>query len=593
MLSALWNYGPQWFASASVNTLASDPKSTQWGEFRHLWGGFVKGITPALQNFALAWTTEADPVEHQYLDKPVTVTFAGARLDKIGGRGPSIGGAPGRFVSIPGRFLVAADSFAKTVIMHGEAAAFAYRLAKSKGLAGAAMENFIASQIATYGSESWADAFTVATELTFQDENDITRNVERFINAGKRTKFVGLLFKFLFPFVRTPTNIYRQGMRKAGGSAGMLLYRLGRAGFYKMKDGTPVFDSYAKGQMVKDASESIMAILLWMAVMAVSEGDTDDDKEPLTITGSRPYGVANAGERASQMRQEGGSNLLIFRSLPGIGKLDKPLRIPYGRYEPLALAIGTLVDASREFKEMQRMNPADQGADKLAGTIMAHIVAQAQEKTFLQGLSSLAQLAEDITTNRLKPGEALAKQFVNGVVPNLIRQPLRNTTSVLLDSKKPLETYGSTLLGAVLSNAEPKINEGGKQITRSAGKAASVAFPVATEPSTDLFDSFLKSWNASNPSDSWNPDPITKGDWYIYDPAQGSKKGRFMLTSAKAITRFESMVGTSFASLAARDLIRNGYRPGSKPTSAMLDVVKNARTKAIETIRKLPPSAFK
>ena len=593
-LSTLWHYGPQWFASATVNTVIRDPNSTQWGEFPKVWAGFMKGIQPAMENFALAWRTEADPVEHTYLDRPVTVMFNDAALEKAGGgRGPSIGGIPGRIIRSPGRFLVAMDAFAKTLIMHGEVSSYAYRLGKQRGLAGVALENFMASQIATHGSESWEHSLQTAKELTFQDENDITKAVEKVANAAKQAKYIGLLFKFLLPFVRTPTNIYRTGMRKAGGSAGLLLYRLGKAGFYKIHKGENFFDTYSKGKMVQDVSESVMAGALWMLAMALSEGDTDDEKKTFEITGSRPYGVANAGERASQLRQEGGSNLIIIRKNPVTGeKLADPIRIPYGRYEPMALTIGTLVDAAREFKEWSRLPGGEQTADKLAGTIMQHIAAQAQDKTFLQGISSVAQLAEDLTQNRLSIGESVAKQFVNGVVPNLIRQPLRQMRPELIDSKKPLEVLGSKTLGGALSEGQAKINEAGKPVTRRGGPVGNILFPGATEPSKALFDTALKDWNARHPGEKWNPDPITKGDWFIYDPATGSKKGRFPLKDSRQISLFEKNVGIMFDKLAAQALAKTGYRPGMKTTPDQLEAVKDARTAAIKRVRSMPPSAF-
>jgi hypothetical protein len=593
-LSTLWHYGPQWFASATVNTIIRDPNSTQWGEFPKVWAGFIKGIQPAMKNFALAWRTEADPVESTYLDRPVTVMFNDAALEKAGsGRSPSIGGPVGRVVRSPGRFLVAMDAFAKTIIMHGEVSAFAYRLGKKRGLSGVALENFMASQIATHGSESWEYSLQTAKELTFQDENDITQAVEKVANSLKQAKFVGLLFKFLLPFVRTPTNIYRTGMRKAGGSAGLLLYRLGKAGFYKIHKGENFFDTYSKGKMVQDVSESVMAGILWMGAMALSEGDTDDEKKWIEFTGSRPYGVANAGERASQLRQEGGSNLIIIRANPFTGeKFKEPIRIPIGRYEPMALTIGTLTDAAREYKEWSRLPGGQQTADKLASAIMQHIVAQAQDKTFLQGVSSAAQLLEDLTQNRLSIGESFGKQLVNGVIPNFIRQPMRQMRTEMADLKKPHEILGSKLLGGALSDAESKVNEAGKAVTRRGGPVGNVLFPGATEPSKALFDTALKDWNARHPGEKWNPDPITKGDWYLYDPATGSKKGKFPLKDSRQISLFEKNIGIMFDKLAAQELTKSGYRPGAKVTPAQIETIKDARTAAIKRVRSMPPSAF-
>ena len=589
VLSTAWAYGPQWFAEATANVLIRNPNSPQLGEFKHVWAGFYKGIMPALRNFALAWSTEADPVEHQYLDKPVTAMFQGGNLDKVGGIRPSIGGTFGRIVRVSGRFLVAQDAFAKTLIMHAESAAMAYRLGKKQDLEGAALTNFIAKQVATHGSESWQHAFEKAVELTFQDENDITKAVESVSNALKRAKLVGWLFKFMLPFVRTPTNIYRAGIRKAGGSAGMLLYRLGKSGYYAIKGNNNEFRSYREGKMVKDVSETVMALVLWYFIMGMSEGDDDDNQKAIEITGSRPFGVANAGERASQLRQEGGSNLVIIRKNPLTGeKLDEPLRLPYGRYEPIALAVSTLVDGVREFKEWSRLKPQDRTTNALAGSISKHLLAQAKDKTFLQGISGFMDFLEDMGGKNLSLQDIAMKNLFNGAIPNLIRQPYRNIQDTIADSKK-----ADSELSRSLGIGEAKVNEAGKPVTRQGNIVSRVLFPVPTTPSTSLFDSALKKWNASNPGQQWNPDPLTKGDWFVYDPKLGSQKGKVALTDSRQISLFETMVGLKFASLAARALVKEGYRPGQPVTPKMFEAIKDARTEAITKTRQRHPSEFR
>jgi len=594
VLSTLWHYLPQFFASATVNSVIRDPNSTQWGEWPRVWAGFLKGIAPALKNFALAWRTEADPIEYQYLDRPVTVMFNDAAMEKAGGgRSPAIGGPVGRVIRIPGRFLVAMDAFAKTLIMHGEVSAQAYRLGKKRGLSGVALENFMASQIAVHGSESWEGALQTAKELTFQDENDITKTVEKLANAAKQAKYVGLLAKFLFPFIRTPTNIYRTGMRKAGGSAGILLWKLGQAGFYKMKEGRPFFDTYAKGKMVQDVSESVIAGILWFGLMAISEGDPEDEDRWITMTGTRPYGIANAGERTAQLEGEGGSNLIIIRKNPVTGaKLDKPIRIAYGRYEPLALTVGSIIDAAREFKEWTRLPAGDQTAGKLAGTIASHLASQAQDKTFLQGVSGIMDFFDKLTSGRYEPGQEAAKFLINGAIPNLIRQPLKMSGREILDSHKAHEILGSTNIGNALADGEAKITTGGKPVTRAGNQYLNVLFPGTTEPGKATFYAALKDWNTRHPGEKWNPDPITKGDWYIYDPAKGGTKGKFPLKDVRQISLFEKMVGNLFASKSAQALGKLGYRPGMKATPDMLDVIKKSHTDAIKQVRSMPPSAF-
>lgn len=594
VLSTLWHYLPQFFASATVNSVIRDPNSTQWGEWPRVWAGFLKGIAPALKNFALAWRTEADPIEYQYLDRPVTVMFNDAAMEKAGGgRSPAIGGPVGRVIRIPGRFLVAMDAFAKTLIMHGEVSAQAYRLGKKRGLSGVALENFMASQIAVHGSESWEGALQTAKELTFQDENDITKTVEKLANAAKQAKYVGLLAKFLFPFIRTPTNIYRAGMRKAGGSAGILLWKLGQAGFYKMKEGRPFFDTYAKGKMVQDVSESVMAGILWFGLMAISEGDPEDEDRWITMTGTRPYGIANAGERTAQLEGEGGSNLIIIRKNPVTGaKLDKPIRIAYGRYEPLALTMGSIIDAAREFKEWTRLPAGEQNTGVLAGNIMAHLASQAQDKTFVQGVASIMDVLDKLRAKRLEPGQEVAKFLINGAIPNLIRQPLRMSGREILDSHKANEILGSANIGNALADGEAKITTAGKPVTRAGNQYLNVLFPGTTEPGKATFYAALKDWNTRHPGEKWNPDPITKGDWYIYDPAKGGTKGKFPLKDVRQISLFEKMVGNLFASKSAIALGKLGYRPGIKATPDMIDAIKKSHTDAIKQVRSMPPSAF-
>jgi hypothetical protein len=581
LLSTAWAYGPQWFAEATANVAIRNPNAPQFGEFKHVWAGFYKGIMPALRNFALAWDTEADPVEHQYLNKPVTVMFQGGNLDKVGGIRPSFGGTLGRYVRMPGRFLVAQDAFAKTLIMHAESAAMAYRLGKKQGLAGVALENFMASQIATHGSESWQHAFEKAVELTFQDENDITKSVEGVTNALKRAKFVGGLLRYLLPFVRTPTNIYRAGIRKAGGSAGMLLYRLGKSGYYAVKGDSNEFRSYREGAMVKDVSESVMALALWFIVMGMSEGDDDDNQKTIEITGSRPFGVASAGERASQLRQEGGSNLIIIRKNPLTGeKLDKPIQFAYGRYEPIALALSTLVDGAREFKKWTRFQPENRTTDKLGGSIMRHVLAQAKEKTFLQGVSGVLQFIEDAGSNNFSGKDLLLKNFMNGAIPNLIRQPYRLSQDEIADAKK-----AESELSRSLGIGQPKVNEAGQPVQRGGNAVTRVLFPVASKASTELFDAALKKWNTTNPDQQWNPDPLTKADLYVYGPKVDGKTQQVPLTDPRKITQFEQQIGQKFADYSARKLMAAGWRQGKPVTAQMIDAIKKIRTDSIKSVR--------
>lgn len=161
-----------------------------------------------------------------------------------------------------------------------------------------------------------------------------------------------------------------------------------------------------------------------------------------------------------------------------------------------------------------------------------------------------------------------------------------------MDAKKPDAVLGSKILGGALAEGQAKINESGQPVTRRGGPVGNILFPGATEPSKALFDTALKDWNARHPGEKWNPDPITKGDWFIYDPAMGSKKGKFALKDSRQISLFEKNVGIMFNKLAAQALAKTGYRPGAKVTPDQIEAIKDARTAATKRVRSMPPSAF-
>jgi hypothetical protein len=122
------------------------------------------------------------------------------------------------------------------------------------------------------------------------------------------------------------------------------------------------------------------------------------------------------------------------------------------------------------------------------------------------------------------------------------------------------------------------VQRGGNAVTR-------VLFPVASKPSTELFDAALKKWNTTNPDQQWNPDPLTKADLYVYGPKVDGKMQQVPLTDPRKITQFEQQIGQKFADYSARKLMAAGWRQGKPVTAQMIDAIKKIRTDSIKSVR--------
>lgn len=494
LANTAWDFTVQRGMETFVNAMIHhDPHAAQLGEFGEIAKGLMPGLSRGIRLAAQTWDAEHDLFRHQVLGEPIDLHELS---DKGGSSHGAIPGLTGRVVRVPGRALMAADAFFKMFIGQMQAGAEAFRIAKAEGLTGDARAKRIQQLVDNVGQEhpeAWQAAVEKATDLTFQQElkdwkhgGNTVESIAAWVQKGRNeVKPLGLVV----PFVKTPFNIFRQGLRKSPLGALNLVSRFAKAGFYKLKDGKAVGESYVPADQVKHVAEQMLAWATAALLYGAVQGDQDDDDKKLLITGSMPGTETRRGERDLQKRAYGGDYTVRIGGRNGVV-------IHYGRFEPFATVLGTTVDTIRQLKNG---NPA---ADKLDGMI-GYFLAQAQSKTFVQGIADFISAMQDPEN---KAG-TLGKSFLSTLVPNLIRQPLRNLDDYVRDSGHAPLAYS---LVPAPGNAEKKTDVYGHDVEKAGSPLSRLFFTAPTKPYPELeqADRMLLEWNRVNPAEKWAPEPL-------------------------------------------------------------------------------------
>ncbi|MEI7532873.1 MAG: sigma-70 family RNA polymerase sigma factor [Verrucomicrobiae bacterium] len=489
---AMLEYSFQRWTEAAVNTLVKDPNSATFGELKHIYRSAMPGIMKGYQAALRAFASEHDFFENDVLNSQLEFKD----FDKGGGGKAAIPGKIGRVVRVMTRSLMAMDAFFKYATGQMEVAGQAYRIAMAQGLTGEAMEAEMRSQINMPGSMAWQRAVLKAKELTFQQEvPGIVKGIMA-LREGREAKILNktvsgwdfpgnqLFYTWLkmqLPFIKTVYNVFRTGIRKSPVGALNMGYQTAK-GLYALKNGRPFVDGYAKAMFVRDVSEQILAFGATAFLMGAIEGDDDDDKKWLLITGGRPYGVDNQGERDLLDRTHGGQYQIRIGGRNGF-------YFNYGRVEPWATTLGTVATGVRLAK-------SGKGPEDWIDRMIANLSSQATDKTFMQSVNNMFGAIDAL---RSKDGASKFAQksvqgFLSSFVPNIIKQPLRNWDDYVRDGKYSDKEYKFIPIGNL---AEPRSNLYGKPVQKQGNAVSRLFFPAGIVPTPVLErgDQFLKSYN--------------------------------------------------------------------------------------------------
>jgi N12 class adenine-specific DNA methylase len=507
--------------------LFRDAAGASLGEYKSMAKWTQRAFSNAWAFAKTAWDTEVSLFDSQWLDKPIQLR--GSSGDKGQIERFAIPGKFGRVVRTPSRTLQFTDEFAKHFFGMLEASAQAHRLARADGLTGKALDARVEQLVSVPGSPAWIAAVDKAHRLTFT--NDLPAPLQRAqdIIHERADTAIGstakMLMRFVFPFVRTPYNIFATGMRKTPLGSLRMGWKAGVGLVDSWKGNQAFFESYPKAALAGDIAEQLLAWTTALLLAGAAEGDPDDDKKLVLITGTRSIGD-NRGEAQLLNRIRGGETSIIVNGQPVLN---------YGRIEPFATIISTIVDAARELKKINGGEPAVKAFENAA----RNLVDQARSKTFLQGFDGLMQLLD----GRVKsmPGAAV-KFIVTGAVPNLVRQPLRNVDDFARDSRNASWYYQALPFGGF---AEPLYDLYGRPMEKgetSVSRILTGNSNARVQPRNPA-DTALDRWNKDNEGDPQQKYFPVNPSVFRYKDAQGQWKDM----TAQEIARFRRVAGQNFA----------------------------------------------
>jgi len=559
LLFGTWNLVASRGLESLVNIVARNDKSASMGEFTAI----MKSLAPAwgrgVRLAKLAWETESDHFAHMVLDEHLSLMDTGPAGEY---RQTAIPGKVGRVVRMPGRALMFADGFFKGLFGTMEAAAHAHRIAKAEGLApgSAQFQARMDSLVAEPGSEAWIAAVRQAETNTFQNQLDPAKNpvdaVPKLIISASHSKhlMVRLVATLLFPFTKTPYNVYREGLRRSPLGAVLLAGQAAKAGWVKLQGGQLRTD--VPPALIKAFAEQVFAWTGTLLLLSAIEGDDDDYDKKFLITGSAPK---DRGGRDMQERTSGGAYVI---------KWGKTV-IPYGGIEPIATVLGTVADMVRTAK-------TDGTVAEKTNAIFHAVKRGAIDKTFLQGLKGISDLlANDETSGGPSMPEKARRAVLQAIVPNIIRQPLRNSDSNVPDSAGAPWWWDAV---PIPGEAEARVNAGSGEDKQRTGTAMSRIFiPSAIKPEENVspIDKALKAWNRSHPDDEYNPQGVPN--------SMEMNKQRIDL-SPKALHYLNKRSGTL-----ARKMLANTKLSGDERSVKLIKkAYEDARSRAREELKRWP-----
>ena len=556
-------FGPQRLTESMVggliNTISGGKFSKNTSSVKE-WVGMMKNtiqsFKPALKGAKEAFKNEATQDTMSKLEFEAGV----------------IPGKLGKIIRLPFRLLLAEDEMAKTIIRNVESQAMAYRTTfsqmREEGIklntpeGKAEFQKRMTEELNNPDSYSSVYAENRALELTFQEP--LSGALAWMDKARQDKGITGLILRFMFPFVKTPWNITRTGVRKTPlGTLGMVMDLA--TGKYKAKPEL----------IIPRISEQILAWTTTALLMSLI-GDDDKEDEPW-ITGSAPkYGT---GEYAFKMKNIPPTSIRIGDTWYN-----------YGRLQPLGISLGFIADAIDIAKTSKEGEPFAKSFDKARTSITKNITDQ----TFLQGLNDIVKLME---SDKPISGQ-IVSNFIASWIPNAYRQTLNSTREEFADRRNYEKDFGSyvkeelnqlipTLFNVKDGEYIPKVDLWGNDIKNQPTAPVNstlwkIVMPVSTTPAgMDKKDQMIWNYNKQNADKEYWPN---MPDWWF------KMKDETHYFTKQQFYEYSKLSG-QYASTATEKLINEGKLNYKNPTSDDMYVVKKifniAREKAkIEVILK-------
>ena len=533
--NAAYELGLKRLAEAVVNVFMRKKDAATFGEFKEMAN-------------AVNWRDAFRRAKFVY---DVETLTGDSKLDRANA---AIGGQAGRIIRIPGRLLRAADEFAKAIVQPMEAAAYAYRDAKAHGMSDEAARAYILNELKNADSDANVYGRKRALDLTFQEKPYTA--IRQLISWRESGGVMGTMLKFFLPFIKTPSNILKQGVRKSPLGAANLAYQTVQG-----LRGKREFDN----EYISLVAEQVLA---WGLVAMLASGDDDDDK-PL-ITGSSPrYGSAEQKFKANKVP-------------PYSIRIGKNY-YSYQRIEPLSTGLAFIADGIEAMKAAKRGEDGTRIVKRLMGK-MTRLVA---EKSFLDSLGQIQKLVEDPETSVPK----WASSFAASWMPNAVRTTVNVFDDTVHDKKNRErgakwfeEQFYLTMDAAGIPKASPKRDYFGRIIKKDSLADSGPLWQmmrlvpiksVSPDDNMNRAEKLMWKYNMSNPDK----------EYYLDVPAYYfTRDGQKLYMTGKYYDEFVEKSG-KLALKQINNAFKHGLLNDRKPTEKDIDLIKKIFTRARKEVR--------
>lgn len=397
---------------AHINTLRQYGKDghkmdgATLGELRDVLRNVYPNIMTALSDAKLAFR-----IEQSDFDKRIDAVLNPqkdqdkASADKVAeGKGPAIPAKyGGRIFRLGDRLNRWGDEFATSLFSRMEAAAQASRIARQEGLKDQAFAARVKDLLDDPESKAWENALKEAAVITFRGSNKL---VDKVVNLRDNTfsEPTSFMLWTLMPFVKTPANIYKEGLLQATPLGAMRVAH-------------QMVQNYRNGDQIlgNNASKHLAQQMLMMAAYAIMYGAMKDDEDSFTGSAEFGYDPSHPGKGQFLSGEKQANSIKFGKSLAS-----------YNNFEPMATGLSLFADW---MKARLKGN---------SGTVAAfkNIINSAEEKTFVK---TIADLAEVGTKRDAESIRRLATNWLTGwTIPNALKNPSKN----LRENKDELRAWG-------------------------------------------------------------------------------------------------------------------------------------------------------
>lgn len=388
------------------------------------WQGALHGLKIGLKNAAKVLTSDGYASQ---LSKYI----------EAGGNVPAIKGRLGSAVRTPFRMLSAGDEIFRNMAYQRKLHRDAYKIAKKEGLTGNQLHRRMEELLNTPTFKMMEDATNEAKHLTFQDElGAITSKINNLRDPAKYDskggKAFGVFARTFLPFLKTPTNLFKQ-------SVDFSLFGLVK-NWPELRKAAAAGDNEKVGTILGEA-------IVGTALVAYIVSEALDGN----VTG----GVPTEPDEKDRFYRE--------KKLPYAIKMGDTW-YQYQRLDPLALVVGMTADLA---------NSKEPTLGALAATMSQNL----QDKTYLSGVSDLMKL---LTGEEWEREYVLKSALLGSAFPSFIGHTARSIDPTV----RVTDTIGERLMSQTpgLSQELPaRVNVLGYDVER-ANKGLNYFFnPIQTE----------------------------------------------------------------------------------------------------------------